>query len=120
MCTLTTAFFDPYADFKTHASQISLKDKRTATALLAKRGATIDELNCVRKHISAVKGGRLAAAAHPATVLALILSDVIGDPLETIASGPTVPDSTTCVLYSACRNSINRLFVTVKCHVHVA
>jgi glycerate 2-kinase len=76
------------------ADTITLADKHTTTVELAKRGATIDELNCVRKHISAVKGGKLAAAAYPATVIALILSDVVGDPLETIASGPTVADTT--------------------------
>src|SRR3972149_3416128 len=56
-------------------------------------GATIKELNVIRRHISRVKGGHLAAAAAPARLLALILSDVVGDPLEAIASGPTVPDS---------------------------
>eukprot|EP00035_Acanthoeca_spectabilis_P040033 m.66893 g.66893 ORF g.66893 m.66893 type:complete len:471 (-) comp9836_c0_seq1:243-1655(-) len=76
------------------AGGITLEETQAATAALARRGATIDQLNCVRKHISAVQGGQLALAAHPATVVALILSDVVGDSLETIASGPTVPDST--------------------------
>src|SRR5207302_5161509 len=58
-------------------------------------GATIHEINTVRKHMSAIKGGHLAALAHPATVIALILSDVIGDDLSVIGSGPTVLDSTT-------------------------
>jgi glycerate 2-kinase len=74
---------------------ISLGDKRKVTDLLLKCGATINEINTVRKHISAFKGGQLAKAAYPATVLGLLLSDVLGDPLDMIASGPTVPDSTT-------------------------
>ena len=74
---------------------ITLKDKQRTTELLLKAGATIDELNTVRKHLSAVKGGRLAQLAHPATVLSLILSDVIGDRLDVIASGPTTSDSST-------------------------
>lgn len=74
---------------------ISLEDKQRTTELLLKAGATIDELNMVRKHLSAVKGGRLAQLAHPATVLTLILSDVIGDRLDVIASGPTAPDNST-------------------------
>lgn len=74
---------------------ITLDDKQRATALLLKAGATIDELNAVRKHLSAVKGGRLAQLAHPATVVTLILSDVIGDRLDVIASGPTTADSST-------------------------
>ena len=73
---------------------ISLSDKQLMTDLLLKSGATITEFNTVRKHISDFKGGWLAKKAHPATVLNLILSDVMGDPLEFIASGPTVPDST--------------------------
>ena len=74
---------------------ISLEDKQAVTELLLKAGATIDELNSVRKHISSVKGGRLAELSYPATLITLILSDVIGDRLDVIASGPTVPDSTT-------------------------
>lgn len=74
---------------------ISLSDKREITDLLLKSGATITEINTVRKHISDFKGGWLAKKAYPATVLNLILSDVMGDPLDFIASGPTVPDSTT-------------------------
>lgn len=77
------------------APGLSLEDKQAATALLLGAGAAIDELNAVRKHLSAVKGGRLARAAHPAALLTLILSDVIGDRLDVIASGPTVPDPTT-------------------------
>ncbi len=74
---------------------LTLADKQGVTDLLLRCGATISEINTVRKHISAVKGGWLAAKAWPATVIGLVLSDVIGDPLEFIASGPTVPDSTT-------------------------
>ncbi len=75
--------------------RITLNDKRRVTDALLKSGATINELNTVRKHISAFKGGWLAKKAYPATVVNLILSDVVGDPLDFIASGPTVPDSTT-------------------------
>ena len=74
---------------------ISIVDKKKITEALLKCGATINEINTVRKHISDFKGGWLAKKAYPATVLNLILSDVIGDPLDFIASGPTVPDSTT-------------------------
>ena len=74
---------------------ISLSDKRKVTDVLLKSGATINEINTVRKHISEFKGGWLAKKAYPATILNLILSDVLGDPLDFIASGPTVPDSTT-------------------------
>jgi glycerate 2-kinase len=75
--------------------EISIEDMRQVTEALLRCGATIDETNTVRKHISSFKGGWLAKKAHPATVLNLILSDVVGDPLDFIASGPTVPDSTT-------------------------
>lgn len=76
------------------AEGLSLEDKVATTGLLLASGATINEINCVRKHLSAVKGGRLAAALAPATILTLVLSDVIGDDLDAIASGPTVPDTT--------------------------
>jgi len=75
--------------------KISITDKRTLTDALLKSGATINEINTVRKHVSDFKGGWLAKKAYPATILNLILSDVVGDPLDFIASGPTVPDSTT-------------------------
>jgi len=75
--------------------EITIADKRKITEDLLKCGATINEINTVRKHISEFKGGWLAKKAFPATVLNLILSDVLGDPLDFIASGPTVPDSTT-------------------------
>ncbi|MGD0229094.1 MAG: glycerate kinase [Syntrophorhabdales bacterium] len=74
---------------------ISLKEKQETTDLLLRAGADIHELNAVRKHASMVKGGRLAEIAFPATIESLILSDVIGDRLDVIASGPTAPDSTT-------------------------
>lgn len=74
---------------------ITIEDKREITDALLKCGATISEINTVRKHISDFKGGWLAKKAYPATVLNLILSDVVGDQLDFIASGPTVPDSTT-------------------------
>lgn len=75
--------------------KISIADKKKITNVLLKCGATINEINTVRKHISDFKGGWLAKKAYPATILNLILSDVVGDPLDFIASGPTVPDSTT-------------------------
>ncbi len=74
---------------------VSLKDLRVLTGHLLRSGATIDELNAVRKHLSRLKGGQLARLASPATVVTLILSDVVGDPLDVIASGPTVPDLST-------------------------
>ena len=77
------------------AEGITLGDKQVTTDLLLKSGASIEELNGVRKHLSRVKGGRLASIAYPATVITLILSDVIGDRLDVIASGPTVPDRST-------------------------
>jgi glycerate-2-kinase len=75
--------------------KISIMDKRKLTDGLLRSGATINEINTVRKHVSGFKGGWLAKKAYPATILNLILSDVVGDPLDFIASGPTVPDSTT-------------------------
>lgn len=77
------------------AEGVTLRDKQKTTETLLKCGARIDEVNAVRKHISAFKGGQLARAAYPATVLSLIISDVVGDPLEVIASGPTSPDPST-------------------------
>ena len=74
---------------------ISMSDKRELTKALLKSSATINEVNTVRKHISSFKGGWFAKKAYPATILNFILSDVVGDPLNVIASGPTVPDSTT-------------------------
>jgi len=74
---------------------ISLKELQQTFRLLLDSGATIEEINAVRKHLSRVKGGQLARDIFPATCISLILSDVIGDPLESIASGPTAPDTTT-------------------------
>lgn len=87
------------------APDISLAEKQATTRLLLACGATIDEINALRKHLSAIKGGLLARAATPARVLALMLSDVIGDPLDTIASGPTHPDSTT---FAYCLELVDR------------
>jgi hydroxypyruvate reductase len=77
------------------AAGLSLADKQTVTRALLRSGATIGEINTVRKHLSAIKGGRLAAAAFPARVVTLAISDVPGDDPAVIASGPTVPDPTT-------------------------
>lgn len=74
---------------------LTLADKRAVTAALLRSGARIDEINTVRKHLSAIKGGRLAAAAHPARVLTLSISDVPGDDPAVIASGPTIADPST-------------------------
>ena len=74
---------------------ITLEDKQNVTRLLLACGADIHEINMVRKHLSRAKGGGLARVAHPATVVSLILSDVIGDDLNVIASGPAVPDTST-------------------------
>lgn len=74
---------------------LTLADKQAVNRALLRSGASIDEMNCVRKHLSAIKGGRLAAAAHPARVVTLLISDVPGDDPAVIASGPTVPDATT-------------------------
>jgi hydroxypyruvate reductase len=77
------------------AASLGLSDVQTTVNALLSCGADIKELNTVRKHLSAIKGGRLAEAADPAWLLTLILSDVVGNPLDVIASGPTVPDPTT-------------------------
>jgi glycerate-2-kinase len=74
---------------------LTLADKQAVNTALLRSGATIGEMNCVRKHLSAIKGGRLAAAAHPARVHSILISDVPGDDPAVIASGPTVPDATT-------------------------
>jgi hydroxypyruvate reductase len=76
------------------AEGITLEQKQEVTSLLLRGGATILELNAVRKHLSSVKGGQLAVWAAPARIVSLIMSDVIGDPLDFIASGPTAPDTT--------------------------
>ena len=76
---------------------LTLEHKQAVNRELLKSGATISEMNCVRRHLSAIKGGRLAAACHPARVVTLLISDVPGDNPIDIASGPTVADPTTCV-----------------------
>ncbi|AEV35318.1 hydroxypyruvate reductase [Pseudovibrio sp. FO-BEG1] len=75
---------------------LSLEDKQSINKELLRCGATISEMNCVRRHLSQIKGGRLAAACHPAKVINLLISDVPGDDPINIASGPTVIDPTTC------------------------
>ena len=77
-------------------SGITLEDKQAINRALLKSGASISEMNCVRRHLSAIKGGRLAAACHPARVVTLLISDVPGDNPCDIGSGPTVGDATTC------------------------
>jgi glycerate 2-kinase len=79
------------------APGISAEDKRALTRALLRSGANIREFNTVRKHLSAIKGGRLARAAQPARVVTLLISDVPGDDPAMVASGPTLPDTTTCV-----------------------
>jgi glycerate 2-kinase len=77
------------------APGVTLADKQAVNRALLRSGADIHEMNCVRKHLSAIKGGRLAAAAAPARLVTLVISDVPGDDPSVIASGPTVPDATT-------------------------
>lgn len=88
---------------------ISLEDKQAVSRALLKSGATIGEINCVRRHLSAIKGGRLAALAHPAKLITLLISDVPGDDPTDIASGPTAADPTTCqdALTIAARYGLN-------------
>ena len=85
--------------------EITLREKQLVTNLLLRSGATITELNAVRKHISRVKGGRLAEIAYPARTISLIVSDVVGDRLDVIASGPTSPDGST---YAEALNVLQR------------
>jgi glycerate-2-kinase len=73
---------------------ITLKDMQVTSQLLLKSGATLQEMNCIRKHIDLVKGGQLARDAYPATIITLVISDVVGDQLNMISSGPTMPDPT--------------------------
>jgi glycerate 2-kinase len=89
------------------AEGISLADKQAVTKLLHQCGATINQMNAVRKHLSAIKGGRLAEAFRGKALYSLIISDVIGDPLDVIASGPTVPDSTTAETVLELLDSLN-------------
>ncbi len=78
------------------AEGLTLADKQTVNRALLKSGASIGEMNCVRKHLSSIKGGRLALACAPARVETLLISDIPGDDPTLIASGPTLPDATTC------------------------
>ena len=91
--------------FPSPADSVTLTDKQSTTEALLQSGATIQEVNAVRKHISTLKGGRFAKLVAPAQVVSLILSDVVGDSIEAIASGPTAPDSTT---YSDCLEIVRR------------
>ncbi len=77
------------------AETITLQEKQALTQMLLGCGASIDEINAIRKHISSSKGGQMARAAYPATVVNLMLSDVVGDRIDVIASGPFTPDSST-------------------------
>jgi len=95
---------------------ISLTDKQKTTQILLACGATIHEINTIRKHISGIKGGKLARAAFPGTLITLILSDVIGDDLDVIASGPTVPDRST---FTDCMEILEKYNITDKIPPHV-
>jgi len=90
---------------------LGLPEEQQATLVLMQSGATINELNAVRKHLSTGKGGQLAKIAHPATVVSLFLSDVVGDSLEVIASGPTVADPST---FADCLGIVERYGLTQK------
>jgi len=90
---------------------LNLKDKQETIKVLLACSATIHEINAIRKHTSMLKGGRLAQAAYPATLVALILSDVVGDDLDVIASGPTVPDSST---FLQCMDIFNKYNIISK------
>jgi hydroxypyruvate reductase len=90
---------------------ITLKDKQDTIKVLLSCGATIHEINTLRKHTSKIKGGRLAQAAFPATIISLILSDVVGDDLDIIASGPTVPDSSS---FADCMEILERYHIKDK------
>ena len=97
--------------FPAPADGLTLAEKQRTTQMLLQSGATIQEVNAVRKHISKLKGGRFAKLVAPANLVSLILSDVIGDSLEAIASGPTVADSTT---YGECLEIMRRYDLTDK------
>ncbi len=90
---------------------LKLSEKQQTTRLLLDCGATIFELNAIRKHLSVCKGGQLARIAYPATLVSLFLSDVVGDTLDAIASGPTVPDSST---FSDCLQIVERYALAEK------
>ena len=110
------------------AGDLKLSEEQLVTNLLLAHGVTILEINTVRKHLSRIKGGRLARAAHPARLVTLILSDVIGDPVDIIASGPTVPDPSTfadaeriLVLYGIWQKLPKSVqeYITAGCHGNI-
>jgi glycerate 2-kinase len=102
------------------AQGVSLRDIQETTTLLLKSGAIIDEINIVRKHLDDIKAGGLARRLYPATVIGLVLSDVIGDHPEMVASGPTYPDSTTFVDAQALLSKyqlLDHLPPTIRAHI---
>jgi glycerate 2-kinase len=96
------------------AAALTLEHKQAVNRALLRSGANIAEMNCVRKHLSAIKGGRLAAACAPARVVTLVISDVPGDDLAVIASGPTVPDPTT---FADARGILERYAISAPAEV---
>jgi hydroxypyruvate reductase/glycerate 2-kinase len=98
------------------AEGITLEAKLAVTKLLHASGATIQEMNAVRKHLSRIKGGRLAQAFRGRLLLSFVISDVIGDPLDAIASGPTAPDPTT---FAECREILEKFELWSECPVEV-
>jgi len=108
------------AIFPSPQEGITLAEKQETTRLLLSCGADIKEINAIRKHISRVKGGQLARIVQPATLITLILSDVIGDPLDSIASGPTAPDETTfedCLAILEKYQLLGEIPATVEKHI---
>jgi hydroxypyruvate reductase len=99
------------------AAGVGLREKQAITRALLLRGATIHEINTVRKHLSAIKGGRLAVQAHPAQVVSLLISDIPGDDPALIASAPTLPDATTC---SDALRVLNHYDVAIGAVLHAA
>lgn len=97
-------------------ADVTLEDKQMTTKVLLACGATIHEINAIRKHLSAIKGGGLARAVYPATIITLMLSDVVGDDLDSIASGPCVPDSMT---FADCQSILNRYSIESEIPVRV-
>ncbi len=99
------------------APRVPLRDKQHVTRDLLKSGAPIEDINCVRKHLSRIKGGQLAAAAYPARTVTLAISDVPGDKADVIASGPTVPDPTTL---EEARSILDRYNIDVPAEINLA
>ncbi len=97
-------------------ADVTLEDKQQTTKTLLSCGATIHEINAIRKHLSAIKGGGLARAVHPGTIITLILSDVVGDDLDSIASGPCVPDSMT---FADCQSIFRKYSIESEIPVRV-